>query len=159
MVRPIWTRGPNEILTDPSSESVKLMINVAEASAGIRGPGGQTDRLWLAAQTESALAEAGWFESSVPPYPEPTTEVDAPPRQCPPVIKAVRRIWLAKFNPAAPQSFSDARETSGSDVDEGHLSHWSPPEIALQDGNFWLATTATPKNRVGIEALNVGDRV
>ena len=134
------------------------MINVAEPSAGIRGPGEQFDRLRLAAQTESALAEAGWYDSSAPPYPEPTTEVDAPPRQRPPVIKAVRRTWLAEFNPAAPQWFNDATDTSGSDVEEEHLFHWSPPEIAVQDGNFWLATTAT-LTRVGIEAVDVGDRV
>ena len=29
----------------------------------------------------------------------------------------------------------------------------------VQDGNSWSAITATPKNRFGIEALHVGDRV
>jgi len=136
------------------------MINVAEAVAGIRRPDGQTDRLRLAAQAESALAEAGWYDSSAPPYPEPTTEeVDAQPRKRPPAISDVRRIWLGKFNPAAPQWFNDATNTSEPDVEEEHLLYWSPPESAVLDGNSWVAITATPKNRVGIEALDVGDRV
>ncbi len=148
------------------------MINVAEAFGGILGSGGQTD-LWqqrgddqfaedrwrLAAETGSALAEAGWYDSSAPLYPEPTTKVDAPPRKRPPVITAVRRIWLAKFNPGAHGWFDYATDTSGSDIEDEDLFDWSHPEIAVQDGNFWLATTATPKNRVGIEALNVGDLV
>lgn len=146
------------------------MINVAEAFGGILGPGRQVDwreldehfadeRERLAGETESALGEAGWYDSSAEPYPEPTTEVDAPPRKRPPVITAVRRIWLAKYNPVAAKWYDEATGTSASDVADENLFAWSHPETAVREGNFWLSTLATPNNREGIEILNIGDLV
>lgn len=105
-----------------------------------------------------ALEDARWFGASARPYEYPSTLLSAPLLDAPPVVEAVRRLWIARFNPASPNWLSESGE-SGSDVNDESLFHWSDPVLAVAEGNYWLSTLSTPKNRVAIEHLNVGDLV
>ena len=138
--------------------------------AGTLGKGHPTDwrgvdtqfdraRILAARNTETSLGNAGWYDNSAAPYPEPTTSIDAPPPQRNPVVAAVRQLWLARFNPSSPRWFDDEAGESGSDVIDETYFPWNHPEAAVEDGNFWLSTTGTPSNRIAINSVNVGDLV
>lgn len=108
---------------------------------------------------EDALERKGWYGDGAEPYPYPATPVRDPEPADPPVVKAVRNLWIAKFNPASANWNDPETGESGSDVDDESLFPWSSPTDAVFDGNYWLSTLATPANRIGIEAVNVGDLV
>lgn len=76
-----------------------------------------------------------------------------------PTVDAVRALWLAKFNPGAEEWYDEVTDESGSDVADEKLFPWSHPEQAVRDGNFWLSTVATPRNRTAIDAVAAGDLV
>jgi hypothetical protein len=111
----------------------------------------------LAAGLETDFGAAGWYETSADPYPAPLTPIDAPPAASPPILTAVRSLWLATYKPGHWVDPSTGLTTS--DVfDEAHFP-WSHPERAAAQGNFWLSTAATPQGRPAIEAIAVGDLV
>lgn len=105
-----------------------------------------------AGAVETELGRAGWYDSSAPPYPAPTTPVDAPEPAKPPVVEAVRHLWMARFNPGSP-GWSD------SDPDDDRYFSWPHPERAVARGEYWLSTTATPANAKAILELEIGDLV
>lgn len=129
------------------------------------GESGQLDdalepsRRSLAARCEDSLERNGWYGTEAKPYDYPTTPIDAPRLAKPPVVKAIRGLWLAKFNPASEEWKDPETGQSTSDVANEALFPWSHPSLALREGNFWLSTLSTPANRIGIEAVEVGDLI
>jgi len=110
-------------------------------------------------KTETALGEAGWYRLDAEPYPEPVTDLDAPQPVRRQIVNTVRRVWIARFNPASEPWYDEQTCTSGSDVDDDSLFPWHHPEDAAATGNFWLSTTSTPECRAAIERLQIGDLV
>lgn len=110
---------------------------------------------WMSS-VEGPFGSAGFYGGvSVAAYDDPTATVNDPPPARRQLVSAVRRMWLARFNPNDPY-FRNPDGTSGSDV--ATLFPWSHPEMANRDG-WWLSTNSTPKNRTAIEDVAVDDLV
>ena len=105
---------------------------------------------------EGPFGRAGFYGGvSVAAYNDPTATVnDAPPKSRT-AVSAIRRMWLARFNPNQDE-FRVDDGSSGSDVATGFP--WRHPEMANRDG-WWLSTAARPKNRTAIMDIAVDDLV
>lgn len=118
----------------------------------------ESSRVRAAREAGDALDAAGWHHRAAQPYPRPTLEFDAGqhgPGHVPsgPAIPTIRRMWLARYNPADGRWMSDVGAP-------GALGFgWDDPPAAILRGNYWLSTAATPANREGIELLEAGDLV
>lgn len=145
----------------------RVMVDLSEAFPRL-GPGGPVswddlDQTFAAVRDSDAqdleveYGTAGWYDTSAAPYPRPATPVDAPRPAAPPVVTAVRGLWLATYNPAG--WFDEVTGRSHSDVYDHGIFPWAHPEQAVATGNWWLSTDATPANRPAIESITVGDLV
>lgn len=112
-----------------------------------------------AGEVEGALGESGWYDLTAEPYPQPTTDITAPVPARRPTVNAVRRVWLAKFDPASQDWYDPATRSYTSDVYDERWFPWSRPERAARDGNYWLSSYATPANRTAIMHLDIGDLI
>ncbi len=108
-------------------------------------------------QIEGSFGRAGFYRRDADPYPAPTKPVDAPPAKSPPTVTALRRMWIARFNPNSPDFRADDG-SSGSDPADNRLFPWLHPEAAGQVG-WWLSTVSTPANRTAIEDIALDDLV
>ncbi len=110
---------------------------------------------WMS-KVEGAFGRAGFYGGvDVAPYDDPTATVnDLPPKQTP-TVNAVRRLWLARFNPNQDE-FREDDGSSGSDV--ANAFPWRHPEMANREG-WWLSTATRPKNRTAIMDIAVDDLV
>lgn len=109
-----------------------------------------------AGNIEGPFGRAGFYGGrDVDPYPDPTSELDAPVPSKQPVVQSLRRLWLARFNPNQDE-FRETDGRSGSDVATGFP--WRHPEFANREG-WWLSTYSRPKNRTAIMDIAVDDLV
>lgn len=110
-------------------------------------------------QIETVFAESGFYggHDNVRPYPGPTTLLSDPPLKKPPVVNAQRRLWFAKFNPDDDTWVDDDGKRTNDPVDPAQFP-WRNPEMATKNG-WWLSTDRTPRSRLAIEDLAVGDLV
>lgn len=142
-----------------------MVLDLDDAFGGTLGESGSVDERVVdevfgdARRTSAkAWAESLKAHSDEPPFDGPTTPIDAPPNQAPPLINAVRNLWLARFNPGNPD-FVQLDGSPVSDVNDDSQFPWQDRVRAVRTGNFWLSTTHTPKNRTAIEEIAVGDLV
>lgn len=129
----------------------------------------QLDAATAYSRRNAAQAAAGVFDPGgldIQPYPAPSLPFDRAkhgPGHVPngPRVATVRRLWLARFNPADERW--DELETTGepnaNDVAAPDVFGWDDPAEAIRRGNYWLSTMATPANRGGIEQIELGDLV
>lgn len=127
-----------------SEEEVSEILAVGDARA--------------AAQIERTFGDEGWYERAALPFEPPTVPVDAPPPAVAPAVEATRRLWLARYNPAAVNWDDPTRPDYVNDIENDAHFPWQSPEIAPTEG-WWLSSTATPANRYAIAELTVGDLV
>jgi hypothetical protein len=112
-------------------------------------------KTWMS-KVEGTFGKAGFYGGTdVAPYDDPTAAVTKPNPKRPPTVSAIRRMWLARFNPNQDE-FREDDGTSGSDV--ATAFPWSHPEMAASEG-WWLSTETRPKNRTAIMDIAVGDLV
>jgi hypothetical protein len=110
---------------------------------------------WMSG-VEGAFGRAGFYGGvDVAPYADPTATVNDPLPKRRPSVNAVRRMWLARFNPNQGE-FRHDDGRSGSDVATGFP--WRHPENAHRDG-WWLSTATRPTNRTAIMDIAVDDLV
>lgn len=107
---------------------------------------------------EATFGEAGWYESSAAPYDPPAVPFDAPPPANPPVVEAIRRVWVARYNPGADAWDDPLDPEYVNDIDNDTHFPWVKPERAPIDG-WWLDTGNTPQNRFAMDEVAVGDLV
>lgn len=101
--------------------------------------------LW-SATIEDQFAEAGFYSGDEEPYESPETPSGAPRLENPPIVDAVRRVWISRYNP----TWSDVADTS--------QYPWNAPELAPRDG-WWLSTINTSGGRPAISEITTDDLV
>ena len=135
-------------------------VDVSVALDGVLGEGAVWDGRPLelsatdeavAVSIETTFGRSGWYAREAEPYDPPQVPFDDPPAQQPPVVEAVRRLWLGRWNPAD-------ENYDVPDIDDDTKFPWERPESAPNDG-WWLSTKETPKGRYSIEEVAVGDLV
>jgi hypothetical protein len=100
---------------------------------------------------EESFGAAGWYSGNAEPYEPPTVLFSAPPDPQAPIVEAIRRVWLGRWNPAA-------YDLNSADIDDDSSFPWLDPSLSPKTG-WWLSTKATPKGRYSIEAVAAGDLV
>lgn len=103
------------------------------------------------AAIEEQFGRAGWYSASAQAYDPPSLRVDAPAARKLPVVDAIRRLWLARYNPADP-------DFDVPDIDDDTKFPWRHPEAAPRDG-WWLSSKSTPAGREAITEIATGDLV
>lgn len=139
-----------------------MTLNLDEALVGTLGPGHPQSfeelEEWFIAHdkqshqsVETEYWRAGWYSGNAEPYPEPDVEFDAPVPADPVLVRAERRLWLARYNPADPNF-------TVSGINDEAAFPWRHPEMAPFDG-WWLSSYQTPADRPAIAEITTGDVV
>lgn len=110
----------------------------------------------LSNRIETEFGDAGWYGRSAQPYPPPETPFDAPPSSNPPKVAAIRRLWIARYNPGEERWRDHPDDWSASDINDDASFPWRHPEAAPRRG-WWLSTERT--QRAAIMELALGDLV
>lgn len=100
---------------------------------------------------EGSFARAGWYGGSAEPYASPLVPWPAPVSRRPAVVTAIRRLWLARYNPSDP-------DFAANDIADDLDFPWWHPELAPTDG-WWVDSTKKPASRASILAASVGDLI
>lgn len=93
----------------------------------------------MASDIEGRFSRSGFYDASAAPFAPPSTPHDAPWPATRPQVKAVRGLWLGRWNPSDGRWYDRRKKKNWSDIADAGLFPWGHPEMAVRDG-WWIST-------------------